>query len=186
MLKKLLLLLIIILCNVKLYSFDIIDKFPDAAVITLPVIAIIDTTEITENAASEVAYSVGFSLLVNTSLGALVHSYYDEWDVSPSGSDFSFASNYAGVVFATATYIHIKKNSIYYDLGYYGIAATTGFARYYKEHSNIRDVVVGGAVGVLSAYLFTEANSRLLRYYGFSVMPNISRNQYGFSIYKRV
>lgn len=74
----------------------------------------------------------------------------------PDGSnDHSFPSGHTSLVFMTAELLHqeYKDQSIWYSIGGYAIATTTGILRLYNDQHWVSDIVAGAGFGILSTKL---------------------------------
>lgn len=73
--------------------------------------------------------------------------------LSPAPSSYSFPSGQAAVAFALATIIWLRYPRTVYGPGAYGIAALIAIDRMYMGHHYFSDVLVGGLIGTLIAYI---------------------------------
>ena len=94
----------------------------------------------------------------------------------PDGSDsFSFPSGHTSLAFSAATFIHFRYG-LSYALPAYGAAVFVGYTRVASHKHYIEDVIAGGAVGVLSAYLLTSPYDNL------NITPIFSHNFKGIKL----
>lgn len=113
----------------------------------------------------------------------------------PDGSNYhSFPSGHAALAFMTAEYLHqeYKDQSIWYSIGGYAIATSTGILRLYNNAHWVSDVVAGAGFGILSTkltYLVYPYIKRKL-FHGkpadLIISPGYQNGNMSFSLLKRL
>lgn len=83
----------------------------------------------------------------------------------------AFPSGHTSTTFQAASFIH-KRYGIKYGIPAYLLAGFTGFSRINAKRHDGWDVLAGGAIGVLSSYLFTTANGSEKIELGFNSSVN--------------
>ncbi len=84
----------------------------------------------------------------------------------PNGQNLrSFPSSHTSTAFATAHFMHKEygRQSLWYSVGAYAVATTTGALRVVKDNHWTSDVVAGAGVGILSTELVYWAYPTLQR-----------------------
>ncbi|WP_303311544.1 phosphatase PAP2 family protein [Hymenobacter sp. BT730] len=99
----------------------------------------------------------------------------------PDGSNYhSFPSQHTSTAFAAATFLHQEYGgrSLWYSIGGYSVAATTGGMRMVKDAHWLSDVLAGAGIGILSTeaayWLYPHLQRPLQRMVGrhAMVLPN--------------
>lgn len=114
--------------------------------------------------------------------------------VRPNGSNnHSFPSGHTSLVFMTAEFLHqeYKDQSIWYSIGGYAIATSTGILRLYNNAHWVSDVVAGAGLGILSTkvtyLLYPYIKRKLLHGKSANVMmsPGYQNGNMSFNLIKR-
>ncbi|MCL1122940.1 phosphatase PAP2 family protein [Shewanella surugensis] len=94
----------------------------------------------------------------------------------PDGSnDDSFPSGHTADTFATATFIQQRYGWKWAIPAYIG-ASYVGYSRINSDQHYLEDVLAGAAIGILSAWYFTEP------YQGIKITPIATGQYYGVSV----
>ena len=80
---------------------------------------------------------------------------------APLQSDYSFPSGHASGAFAFASVIATHCDSVWVDIGAYGVAGLVGYARIEQNAHWTSDVVAGALIGGLIGHHLVEFNRRL-------------------------
>ncbi|WP_298772707.1 phosphatase PAP2 family protein [uncultured Shewanella sp.] len=94
----------------------------------------------------------------------------------PNGSDDdSFPSGHTADTFATATFIQ-QRYGWKWAIPAYAAASFVGYTRINSSQHYVEDVLAGAAIGILSAWYFTEP------YQGIKITPIATGQYYGVNI----
>lgn len=94
----------------------------------------------------------------------------------PDGSDDdSFPSGHTADTFATATFIQ-QRYGWEWAIPAYAAASFVGYTRINSDQHYVEDVLAGAAIGILSAWYFTEP------YQGVKITPIATGQYYGVNI----
>ncbi|WP_299492644.1 phosphatase PAP2 family protein [uncultured Shewanella sp.] len=94
----------------------------------------------------------------------------------PDGSsDDSFPSGHTADTFATATFIQ-QRYGWKWAIPAYAAASFVGYSRINSDQHYVEDVLAGAAIGILSAWYFTEP------YQGIKITPIATGKYYGVNI----
>lgn len=94
----------------------------------------------------------------------------------PDGSDDdSFPSGHTADTFATATFIQ-QRYGWKWAIPAYAAASYVGYTRINSDQHYVEDVLAGAAIGILSAWYFTES------YQGIKLTPIATGKYYGVNI----
>jgi len=98
----------------------------------------------------------------------------------PNGENSrSFPSGHSSTAFVSATYLQIRYGYAY-GLPAYALATFVAWSRVYSDHHYTRDVLAGGAIGIISGYIFTTAYKDAV-----TVTPIADNGIYGLSLSTR-
>jgi membrane-associated phospholipid phosphatase len=73
----------------------------------------------------------------------------------PDGTGYGFPSGHTSIVFAAAGYVH-RRYGPWEAVPFYALATVTGWERVHHNHHYTSQVVGGAAIGVASAFFFTD------------------------------
>ena len=95
----------------------------------------------------------------------------------PNGEDSrSFPSGHTSAAFVSATYLQMRYGYAY-GVPAYALATFVAWSRVYSDHHYTRDVLAGGAIGIISAYIFTTAYKE-----DVTLTPIANNGIYGISL----
>ncbi len=98
----------------------------------------------------------------------------------PNGeNNRSFPSGHSSTAFVSATYLQIRYGYAY-GLPAYAIATYVAWSRVYSDQHYTRDVIAGGAIGIISGYIFTTVYKDRV-----SITPIVDNGIYGLSLSRR-
>jgi len=127
---------------------------------------------------SEGALQYGASLA--TSLATTFTLKYTIDVERPNGENSrSFPSGHSSTAFVSATYLQIRYGYTY-GLPAYALATFVAWSRVYSDHHYTRDVLAGGAIGIISGYIFTTVYKDAV-----TVTPIADNGIYGLSLSTR-
>lgn len=73
----------------------------------------------------------------------------------PDGTGYGMPSGHASIVFASAGYVH-RRYGPWEAVPFYALATVTAWERVHHNHHTTEQVIAGAAVGLASAYFFTD------------------------------
>ena len=96
---------------------------------------------------------LGITLVVSQGTTELLKHVIDQ--PRPDGTGYGMPSGHASVVFAAAGYVH-RRYGPWEAVPFYALATVTAWERVHHNHHTTGQVVGGAAVGLASAYFFTD------------------------------
>ncbi len=156
-----------------LVSSDTVEKIGDVLQVLIPSAAY-GTTLYLDDKEGQMQFYKSFA----TTMGTSYALKYTIDETRPNGGDHSFPSGHTSAAFQGAAFIH-RRYGIKYGIPAYVAAAFVGYSRVASKNHWTKDVLVGAAIGVVSSFYFTT------QYKGFTITPEIKRDQYGIKISKQ-
>ncbi|NNE25740.1 MAG: phosphatase PAP2 family protein [Saprospiraceae bacterium] len=128
-----------------------VETSGDILQIALPATAALSTLIYKDGSKPALQFSKSFLVAVGTThiLKRVINR------TRPNGGDHSFPSGHTAAAFTGAAFIH-KRYGIEYGIPAYLIAAYTGWTRVDSNKHYWTDILGGAAIGVVSAFVFTQ------------------------------
>ena len=141
----------------------------------IPAIALGETIFYEEGHEGSVAFLKAFvtSRLLTEGLKASIDKRRPDGDCCDS-----FPSGHSSRAFVGASFIH-KRYGFKYSIPAYLAASYVAYSRVEANRHEVEDVIAGGAIGILSSYLFVKP------YKGFHITPTVQNGAYEVTISKK-
>jgi membrane-associated phospholipid phosphatase len=148
-----------------------IERAGDILQFVLPAAAAGDTLiHWDEKGAIEFGESAALTLGITSGLKYAVN------ERRPNGGNYSFPSGHASISFSSAEFLR-KRYGWKHALPAYALATFVAYSRVESKQHYTRDVVAGGAVGIISSEIFTRTYTHKIK-----VQPFFGGKDYGIRI----
>ncbi|MGB5884692.1 MAG: phosphatase PAP2 family protein [Desulfobulbales bacterium] len=116
---------------------------------------------------------IQFSKSFLSTVGVTYALQYSIDTTSPNGEEHSFPSGHTSTAFSGASFLQ-RRYGWKYGIPAYAAASFVGWSRIESDNHYLKDVLAGGAIGIITTYIFTDPYQKEI-----IATPFVGGGQYG-------